>query len=154
MTAALIAKLESASEGSRELDALIWANYQPEKVKVTGWNEPYGDSSGRSQIEFTLPPKRMRCVTSDSGQYPHAEPVTTSIDAALALAERVFPGITFRIDLDGVSRVWAFDKETFWNIHATINSRPKDWSAHAQAATPALAICAAITRASAAERAG
>lgn len=141
MSAELIAKLESASEGSRELDEQINDTLCDSKfrTRIAGLSDEHG---GMWMYEFEgyAPSSALR--------------VTQSVDAALALAERVLPGTTFRIDLDGVSRVWAFDKETFWNIHATINSRPKEWSAHAQASTPALAICAAILRASAAEGAG
>ena len=91
MTTPLITRLEEAAEGSRELDALIWAHFRPEKIKVTLWNAPYADDSGRTQVGFELPPKRTPTVTNMRGPYPHAEPVTTSFDAAYALAERVLP---------------------------------------------------------------
>jgi hypothetical protein len=85
----LIKRLEEAEAGSRELDALIWAHFRPEKIKVTGWGKPYADESGRTQVEFHLPPKRTRTVTGGKSGMPHAEPVTTSLDAALALAEQL-----------------------------------------------------------------
>lgn len=85
----LIEKLEGAEVGSRELDALIWCVFRPEKIKMHGFHEPYGEVRGRTQVSFTLPPNRKRIVTNDRTEYPHAEPVTTSLDAALALAERL-----------------------------------------------------------------
>lgn len=131
MSGALIARLEAAEKGSRELDAMIWAHFQPEAIKITGWNEPYGDTSGRTQVEFTLPPRRTRYVTDRRGSYVHAEPVTTSIDAALSLAERVLPGMPCEL----------------------FRNSPTEWGFHfadqdtCYAPTPALALCAAILRA-------
>ena len=126
MTQELIAKLESASEGSRELDALIWcatcpggATYDPAKKQVT-----YPDGAFAAFITF--------------------EPYTTSIDAALALAERVLPGFGFflRKDKDGCNCGLVYPDAHFVTPGC------------GQSATPALALCIATLKASAAEGAG
>jgi hypothetical protein len=124
----IITRLEEAAEGSRELDALIWAHFRPEKIKVTGWGKHYADDSGRTQVEFELPPKRTRTVTGGKSGMPHAEPVTTSLDAALALAEQQ--------GLDG------------WN---TLYAAMMNWKAHDPrgplSQTLPLALCLAILKA-------
>jgi len=84
----LIKRLQEAEEGGRELDALIWAHTHPEPVRVLDWNECYGDTA-RTQVRFKVLPGRRENVTSARGPYPHAEPFTTSTDAAVALAERL-----------------------------------------------------------------
>lgn len=140
---ALIARLEAAEVGSRELDALVWAILRPEKIKVTGWNKPYSDESGRTQVEFFLPPKRTRTVTGRLG-FPHAEPVTTSMDAALALAERVriapYTGpISLTIAGSGQAYIDHID--------------PCGLGIQAFGKTPALALCIAILKARVADSA-
>jgi hypothetical protein len=97
----LVEKLEKAEGPDTELDARIWAHFAG--VKYTGHNKPYGDVHGRTQVEFTVPPKRTSIVTNDGsfakGPYRHAEPVTSSIDAAVSLAARVLPGWCMDADL-------------------------------------------------------
>lgn len=88
MTPGLIERLEGAGEGSRELDALIWAHLHPERIKIAEFWACYTDPR-LTCVSFTLPPKRTEWVTKKTGEYPHAQPVTTSLDAALALASRV-----------------------------------------------------------------
>lgn len=73
--------------------------------------------------------------------------VTSSLDAALRLAERSAPEKTFRIDLDDRPRVWVFDKEDCYGTRSTIGFRMRDFDAYADAHTPALALCIAILRA-------
>lgn len=85
----LISRVEKATGPDRELDARIWAYFAG--VKYVSHNAPYGDVHGRTQVEYTVPPMRTRVVTN-LPRTPHAEPVTTSVDAAISLAERVLPG--------------------------------------------------------------
>jgi hypothetical protein len=110
----LIKRLEEAEAGSRELDALIWAHTHPEPVRVLDWNECYGDTA-RTQVRFKVLPGRRQNVTSARGLYPHAEPLTTSLDAALALAERLGLSVSQILNeaLEGPSGegIWA----TGWN---------------------------------------
>lgn len=142
MSGELIAKLESASEGSRELDALVAValDIRPEWLL---------ESNGRLGVF------RDRLVWMDhwvkrpsAGNPPiECEPFTDSIDAALALAERVLDD-AFRLGLiqqpDG-----SWEAATLWTDEA--EDRRVEYGA---APTPALAICAALLRASAAEGAG
>jgi hypothetical protein len=152
----LIERLEAAEVGSRELDALMWAHFHPERVKVVTWHEPYGGSD-KTQVWFKAPPGRRESVTNDRGPYPHATPATTSLDAALALAERVLPNTDERI---AQPVVWAGDGKGFWRIPAAqINFAIRDAAAEggfaieagktvrADATTPALALCIAILKA-------
>ena len=134
---ALIARLEAAEAGSRELDAEIWAALRSEKIKITGIAQPYGDNSGATQVLFTLPPKRTESATQKRGDFQHAEPATTSIDAALALAERMLPGWRKFVEVVGDGRGSA----CVFLAHEAID-RP--WF---HAPTPALALCIAILRA-------
>lgn len=144
MIPGLIERLEKAESGSRELDALIWAEVHPERIKVTGWNKPYGDQMDRTQVEFSTPPKRTRCVTSDQGPFSHAEPVTTSLDAALALASRVLPGWLWSA---GTS-----DDGTAIAVLDDLNA--SGGFAESRAKTPALALCIAILKARAIQEQG
>lgn len=107
MSAELIAKLESASEGSRELDEAVWlACGQP--GQITGpVNYGVGVWSG-----------------------PH---VSYSIDAALALAERVLPGWCWGL---------ATDRKRGFGCVVTPDEKAET-SCTAYGTTPALAICAA-----------
>jgi len=84
-------RLDEATSGSRELDVLIWAEFDGRDVRVEkntliakarraphdecvlGWIDP-GKVARNFTVEFSRPP------------FPH---LTTSVDAALALAERL-----------------------------------------------------------------
>jgi hypothetical protein len=94
----IIERLEKAEAGSRELDALIWCHFAA--VKYQSCNEPYGGGP-LTQVVFTIPPKRARMVTGkghgSNPMYQHAEPVTTSVDAAISLAEKVLPGWAWKL---------------------------------------------------------
>jgi len=95
---ALIARLEAAEVGSRELDALIWLRFnRPEysggvkALEMRGWY----DGRGHMILETDTGEE----VADDLGIGNY----TTSLDAALALAEGVLPGWGFylRRDADG-----------------------------------------------------
>lgn len=126
----LVEKLETAEVGSRELDVAIWAHLQPERVKVVEYWSCYQDPRLTS-VSFTLPPKRTERVTTHEGGYLHARPVTTSLDAALALAERVLPD----------AKVIALSRTESAGWGAGVNGYV------AYAPTPALVLCIAICRA-------
>jgi hypothetical protein len=122
MNSALIAKLESASEGSRELDLTI-ATRLERKLWLRGSGHNTVERNGRQVV------------------IPH---YTASIDAALALAERVIK-VRGPIDLTimGSAQVVIHNADPCGNPLAETYGH-----------TPALAICAALLRASAAEGAG
>lgn len=125
MSGELIAKLESASEGSRELDAAIADLFDPLPDQHDGYDGRWPFAEGS---EFSL----------------KTPPVTTSIDAALALAERVIK-VRGPIDLT----IMGSAQVVIHNADACGNPLAETYG-H----TPALAICAALLRASAAEGAG
>jgi len=117
-TADLIERLEAAEAGSRELDALVYAAVTPGDWMATrdGWIEGGGRAMATTKV-------------------------TQSFDAALALAERVLPGV--RVVTDSAC------KETGKPAAGFV------FSQHGEAikgvmndgATTALALCAAILRA-------
>jgi hypothetical protein len=120
----LVARLEGASEGSRELDALVWLAINPNgeiDVKRTGRTE--------------VPAWRCRIPGSIKNSWTSPQPVTTSLDAALALAERV---------LGSKAHVWQivrfFDRHSVqFGDHLTLPS--------GEGATAPLAACIALLRA-------
>lgn len=130
----LIARLEAAEGPDTEIDARVWAYFA--KVKYVSHNEPYGDCHGRSQVVFTIPPKRTMMVTN-SPAFPHAEPITSSIDAAVSLAERVLPPLS------------KIQPETYVGgkyHHCEIETEEGDFEAD-NCPNAALAICLATLRA-------
>lgn len=133
-------RLEAAEAGSRELDASIWGALIHPEVKVISCHAAYAERG--TQVMFTLPPKRKEMATQGRGPYQHADAYTTSLDAALALAERVLPGrLTWRIESEGVSFTAAF-----WD------DPEYDPVGVGRAPTPALALCIAILKAKEAEK--
>jgi len=124
---AIIARLEAAEAGSRELDAHVEVAARAFEAAKTGlarehWAVWRANSSG--------------IIGDDATQYA-SEPVTTSLDAALALAERVLPG-----------KEWMLVKSTEGgetSFHALIG--PDSLGRAGEAASAALALCIAILRA-------
>lgn len=98
----VIARLQKATGPDAELDARIWVTLAG--VKYVSHNKPYGDMLGRTQVCYTEPPKRTKQVTNPP-RMPHAEPVTSSIDAAIALVERMLPGCWWRVSQAGVAEI-------------------------------------------------
>lgn len=119
----LIEKLEGAEVGSYGLDGLV--------LEATGhkYHLDFGSAwyarPGRNERIYGNGPAR----------------VTTSLDAALALAERVLPG--WRVY--GISDETDFQTNNGWGAGLSESRGPG--IQHARAATPALALCAAILRA-------
>lgn len=123
---ALIARLESAEAGSRELDAHVEVAVRAIEAAKTGltrehWAIWRASSSG--------------IVGDGATQYASA-PVTTSLDAALALADRVLPGVRVMVERDHDGKGWAMAQ-----------SKPEYPREMADASTPALALCIATLRA-------
>ncbi len=118
---ALIARLEAAEAGSRELDVAIarslgWGVHNARRFGL--WVVPFGEYD-------TCDPDDM----FELGEF------TTSLDAALALAERVLPG-------------WSWEIYTAYQIKGLMKYGCNlDEQDTAYAFTPALALCIAILRA-------
>lgn len=96
----LISRIRSATEGSRELDIAIF--------KSLGGTIPF-HALGRVDDPYLVTEedgKTYKASPSASSAF-HLPPVTTSLDAALALVERVRPGWAWGID-HGPSSVLGF----------------------------------------------
>lgn len=125
----LIGRLETAEVGSRELDVLIWTVFDAAKIERDISRHKGTWPRGASNDEKAA--RRASYLKASAPGF------TTSLDAALALAERVLPG--------------------WWPAFA--KTSPVAWSAdvyeptsHAsqsvgQAASGPLALCIAILRA-------
>lgn len=126
---ALIARLEAAEVGGDELSAramqmLIVPNGRVEQSHINGaWCIYVGDR-----------------LWQERGWWrPDGWPVTTSLDAAIALAERVLPGWRIGLNSD-------HDRAPMWS--AQVKQRGEPWRPIGDlATTPALALCIAILRA-------
>ena len=113
MSADLVERLESAAVGSRDLDLELWPLLTGDEVGRFGQYGPY--------------------YVSPDNAYIYLPAVTTSIDAALLLAERALAGCEWEmIKLDSGCTVHLGDPNMCWD---------------GEAATPALALCAAVLRA-------
>ena len=123
----VLAGLEAAECGNRELDALVEVEARTAEAERSGlarehWAKWRASASG--------------LVGDPHTQYP-SRPFTTSLDAALALAERVLPGWGFflRKDKDGCNCGLVYPEASF--VTPGCGSSP----------TPALALCIAILKA-------
>lgn len=126
---ALIARLEAAEVGSRELDdSVVISAFDGEMMDW--WDE----ATQQHQIK------------AGDGSRVNVTPITTSLDAALALAERVLPGWAMNVcldkDRDGTLLGWSSQVAR----HGLEGPVGRDrW--FGVAPTPALALCIAILRA-------
>lgn len=136
----LLASLESAERGDRKLDWLIHSTI------AEPWNEGRKWSPfGYVDVDGHPPHPDEICIESPEGKshYNHMPRYTDSVDAALALAERVLPGWHKTIA----------ESRAYW----VAEMGPLDWSDDpmvappdntlAEAKTPALALCACLLRA-------
>lgn len=89
----LIARLEELSGPDREIDALIWCYFND--VRYVGCNPIYGEKT-HTQVVFKERGKRNELVTNGRN-FSHATPYTASVDAAIALAEHLLPGWSWRV---------------------------------------------------------
>jgi len=135
MTGDLIERLEKAERGSYTLDAEMWC-------ARNGYAFVMWDGAG---CVYRMQP--------DSGishiRHSDIAPVTTSLDAALALAERVLPGWDWKVS-GPRPPIEGYD-EREGPPHASLTRRgplvANEGFAVADAATPALALCLAILKA-------
>lgn len=129
----LIARLEAAESGSRELDALIADAFDPIPEQHDGF-------SGR----WPFAPGSPFCTKT--------APVTTSLDAALALAGRVLPGWAWSVN--GPDRLMMGDKASAYAVLAApeTNGAVEPWAVDREVHegsgnTGPLALCLAILKA-------
>lgn len=124
---ALIARLEAAEVGSRELDAEI--------ARAMGWEVHNARRNGLWVVPFgehdTCDPEAMFAL----GNY------TTSLDAALALAERVLDGWRWSVQQLGPNY------EASLTLPNGVFLLSSDTEVYAIGKNPALALCIAILKA-------
>lgn len=117
---ALIARLEAAEVGSRELDAHV-------EVAARGFDAA---KTGLAREHWAAWRASSSGIVGDGATQYASAPVTTSLDAALALAERVLPDAKV-IAVSRTERGWGAGVNGY-----VVKSKP-----------PALALCIAILRA-------
>lgn len=131
---ALIARLEAAEAGSRELDALVWKALNPRgEIAIKGAGRP-----GLVNWRCRIPGATIANSWTNPGRY------TTSLDAALALAERVLPGWYFGVQQN---RYVSPDMPDNWSAYLSAPRALDQGDIEGEAPTPALALCIAILRA-------
>lgn len=131
----LIARLEAAEVGSRELDALICCSLRD----GPDWaNDPYYPlgSHGLYSVGRGGPGLTSECYTN-------------SLDAALALAERVLPGCLISVGTNIFGHAPIGVAEVFTQQGGS--DATHDGHGERLGNTPALALCVAILRAKLAE---
>lgn len=121
----LVARLEAASAGSRELDCLIHEWQRPEYTPAMR-GMYYGEATGE--------------YFCDDGVFA-APAYTTSLDAALALAERALPGSVAVLNTHDRSVLFALSP-----VHMAAKTT--------KAATLPLALCIAVLKATTASARG
>lgn len=112
----LISRLEESTEGSRELDTDLFQAFA-------------GDDWHKAYIRAQEPCGCPHDMAVEEARH-YAPRYTTSLDAAIALVERLLPGWWWEIDAAG---------------NATVFKAPRYVVEHA--ATPALALCLAALKA-------
>ncbi|MEN5229028.1 hypothetical protein [Brevundimonas naejangsanensis] len=137
---ALIARLEAAEVGSRELDAAVTVALQLDARGVTVDDHEYLRATVRS--DECAPGTYWRCARSGMSLRT-ADPVTTSLDAALALADRVLEGWLWTV---GTERRGSdiFASADAYDVNGDGDA---EWFCQTEATTPSLALCIAILRA-------
>jgi hypothetical protein len=131
----LINRLEAAESGSHRLS--------DDMLRATGWTE--------RRLPMDIVPYWMHDGHPGVALSVAEEAVTTSLDAALALAERVLPGWDWSVS--GVKEpIWGYNDDREGPPRATLRRRgplvANEGLSIAHASTPALALCLAILRAS------
>lgn len=152
----LIERVEKAVGPDRDLDALIWVATGP-ATNASGWCGFALDEGWRYEYEASghFPGEVMEFAVNSAGQrLPQAlreAPVFTfSVDAALALVEKMRPGYRWGVSSVAI-KIGAYpDGKTAYGegfrAHVTKNSPLRPMPSTADAPTPALAIIRALLR--------
>lgn len=135
--AQLIAKLEAASEGSRELDAAMF--------RAIG--APLPDKFANLNLELTWGPDGSAYMPVGEMQVRYEPPAyTTSLDAIVALIERKLPGWTLARLGQNDDKTWYAElREGYLTSYDRVAS--SSYRPGSRPATPALALCIAFLRA-------
>lgn len=132
----LIERLEKASEGSRELDAAIW-----EAATGEVWSFPFGEPDRAGPWVPAHP------VFPDIAAWVVVPSITTSVDDALALVERALPGWLW--DVTTITTSFGGQRRPSATVMRPDHPEGDEIDTCGGAATPALALCAAILKAKA-----
>ncbi len=133
----LIARLEAAEAGSRELDGEVWYAVHEPDVEHGALHIEQTDQGPIEVLTCELGSKYADCV----------ENYTTSLDAALALAERMLPGDrTIGLQQNRCTDP-EIQKRCRWTCFIEWTEDGENFEISPAASTPALALCAAILRA-------
>lgn len=133
---ALIARLEAAEVGSRELghDVLL----------ALGWHrEQIGNFYG-PLYQWSSPDFSPHLISGDEDKLPIPNPVL-SLDAALALAERVLPGWLW--DVTTITTAVGGLRKPLASVVRPDQPEGEEIKAWGYASTPALALCIAVLKA-------
>lgn len=146
-------RLVEAKGWDREIDVLLWAEldgrdvrYDGDKVLAKSRKPPHDECL----LGFIDPGKVSRNFSAADGHRPVIDTVTASLDAAVALVERVLPGWWWKMEANGgqskdlqfyTARVYTVEK-----IGGDADNLKERYAAAPQI-TPALALCLAAVRA-------
>jgi hypothetical protein len=133
----LIARLEGAEGGSDELSALVMC----ETLAPAGAYAEKSPFNGAWCIYAGLDRRGQPRLWERRGRLhrPDGWPVTTSLDAALALVAEKLPGHCALLAIT--------PERTVCNLHTKPIGQIGNWHPHAEATTAPLAICAALLKA-------
>lgn len=127
---ALLTRVEEATGGDRELDAAIECAFN--------WTAENTDADLLRMVQAGEPLAAVALVDPDWRLHEWVSPVTSSLDAALALVERALPGSMWQV---------GFDPDDGSMCARIVTAAPLCAHAKANHDTAALAICAAALRA-------
>ncbi len=134
MTAALIKRLEAATGPDREVDAELWLMFTTGATRKASVVK----SSKGLWPDYTIDETREA-----SGRLIVVPSYTASVDAALALAERVLPGWCWELTLMPGEATWQGAPEMWPEGLAA----PDRCGVYASTKSPALALCIAVLKA-------
>lgn len=140
----LIEKLEGAAGPSIALDAEICWTLERDRATSAFWRGAMG-RPGPLPDEFSRLPHGLGMASLEAGSPNY----TASLDVALALAERVLPGWYWRAGRTPLGQ-WHHGRYTYGWAHLSrtdASNCDRGDESTGWAATPALALCAAILRA-------
>lgn len=136
MTANLLSRLQGLSGPSREVDALIWLEFAPGATRKQ-WSYIHTATGRECHVDETRDVNGRLIIVPE---------LTSSLDAAVALCERVLPGWTGLVDFGGTSRCSATLVGPLKETGEDFDGYPVDLhdSAQGEGSTPAIALLIAI----------
>lgn len=140
----LVERLEVADRGSRELDGLVEVAIRDVQAARSGLKREHW-AKWRSNRDGHI---------SDGHTFYDSAPVTTSIDAALALAERVLPGWQWTLGGPREKIAKSDDGRPFASLVRAGPEVANEGFVTSPGNTPAVALCIAILKATAASSVG